>query len=246
MELGYAVEEFWLREPGMTGQRFSQLLETRSICGVIVAPLPRGRGHVPMEWGRFCLATINYSLWRPALHRAAPRQTSGVSLAVRHLRRLGYNRIGLALPLNIDARANHNWSASFLMNRHRLAGSQPWPLLLTRHWNERQFGEWFRSHRPDVVMSTEEEVLEWLRRLGARVPDDAGYVNLEWSDHPPDCCGIRPSASRVGAAAVDLVVEQLEHNERGLPAHPKTVLIDGEWVPGSTVVSRPAAETAAA
>lgn len=38
--------------------------------------------------------------------------------------------------------------------------------------------------------------------------------------------------------AADLVIEQLHHNERGLPAHPKSVLLPSEWVPGRTIRPR--------
>jgi hypothetical protein len=50
----------------------------------------------------------------------------------------------------------------------------------------------------------------------------------------PGCAGIDQSGERVGAAAVDLVVEQLHANEFGRPPNPKTVLIEGRWVPGKT------------
>jgi LacI family transcriptional regulator len=33
----------------------------------------------------------------------------------------------------------------------------------------------------------------------------------------------------VAASAVDLVVAQLHRNERGAPAHPTTLLLEGEW-----------------
>jgi hypothetical protein len=42
----------------------------------------------------------------------------------------------------------------------------------------------------------------------------------------------------VGAAAVDLVVEQLHGNSYGLPEIPKTVLIEGRWITGTTACGR--------
>jgi LacI family transcriptional regulator len=53
-----------------------------------------------------------------------------------------------------------------------------------------------------------------------------------------DCAGTGRGIESVGAAAVDLVVQQLEHNERGIPEVPKTVLIDLEWVDGKTVIEQ--------
>jgi LacI family transcriptional regulator/LacI family fructose operon transcriptional repressor len=45
-------------------------------------------------------------------------------------------------------------------------------------------------------------------------------------------------ASAVAAAAVDLVVSQIQRRERGLPDQPKTVLIEGTWVDGVTTRSQ--------
>lgn len=240
-ELGYRVEEFWLGERDMTGRRLSEILRARGIYGVIIAPLPRPRGHVRLEWRWFAAATIGFSLWRPALHRAAHHQMHSVSLAVRELRRRGYRRIGLALPADVDARANNHWLAGFLVQRRRYGAREDWPFLITRDWTARQFRDWVAAYRPDAVLSSEPEALRWLRAMGQRVPRDVGFALLAWHDEVRACAGIRQHSRRVGAAAVDLVVEQLEHNQRGLPEHPKTVLIEGAWLNGPTVRSGGAA-----
>ena len=47
--LGYELEEWWLRQPGITEQRFSDILYTRNIHGMIVAPLPPGGGTLRLD-----------------------------------------------------------------------------------------------------------------------------------------------------------------------------------------------------
>ena len=44
-----------------------------------------------------------------------------------------------------------------------------------------------------------------------------------------------PLGDAVGAAAVDLLVAQIHRNERGLPANPYTVQVQGVWRPGNSV-----------
>jgi LacI family transcriptional regulator len=237
-QLGYRVEQFWLREPGMTARRMNRILEARGIHGIIVAPLPRSRGHLSLDWARFAAATIGYSLWRPSLHRAVNHQTHSIALAVRQLRRRGYRRLALALSAEVDARADHHWVAGFLAQRQHYGADRAWPLLVAREWTERQFARWFRAQQPDVVLSTDLHVLHWLQRLGQNISAETGFAYLEWTDEARGCAGIRQHAQRVGAAAVDLVVEQLEHNERGVPPHPKVVLIEGEWIDGPTVSNK--------
>ncbi len=37
----------------------------------------------------------------------------------------------------------------------------------------------------------------------------------------------------IGAAAVDLIIEQIQRNETGIPQDPKVIMIEGRWLAGS-------------
>src|SRR5262245_11457734 len=95
-QLGYAIEEVWAKEPGMTGRRLTQVLETRSIRGLLIAPLPQSRGHLSLDWSKFAAATFGSSLYKPELHRATVDHFGAITMALRKLRKLGYRRIGMA------------------------------------------------------------------------------------------------------------------------------------------------------
>lgn len=231
-QLGYRLEEFWLRQQGMSGARLSQVLWARGIHGVIIAPLPMPRAHLRLDWGKFALATLGYSLARPKLHRAVNHQTHSMQLALRELKRRGYQRLGLALSKHSDARADRNWQGAFLAYQPR---SRRVPLLVTGEWDERSFRAWFNEHQPDAIIASDDCVLRWLRRLKKQVPRDVGFVHIESTIAHPHCASVRQNAYHSGAAAVDLVDEQLRHGERGIPVLPKAVLIASEWVDGPTV-----------
>jgi hypothetical protein len=67
------------------------------------------------------------------------------------------------------------------------------------------------------------------------VPRDCGFADLDINDQVDgDCSGIRQNYAQVAAAAIDLVVGQIQRNERGLPEFPKVVLVEGSWVDGTT------------
>jgi hypothetical protein len=56
-------------------------------------------------------------------------------------------------------------------------------------------------------------------------------VTLYWSANtPPSVGGIDQRYDRVAAHAVDLVVAQLNNNERGPPDLPSMMLFPGRWV----------------
>jgi hypothetical protein len=51
----------------------------------------------------------------------------------------------------------------------------------------------------------------------------------------PSSAVVLSTRTRRGAAAVDLVIEQLHRNEFGLPSDPKLMLIASKWMDGKTV-----------
>lgn len=240
-QLGYELEHIWAREPKMTFSRLSKILYTRAIRGLIIAPLLRPRGHVSLDWQHFSSAAISFTLVRPDVHRVTHGHYGGMLLMMRKLRHLGYKRIGLANFIDQLERVNNAWLAGYLVCQEGMAPRYRIPPLLMREWNPKEFAEWLEKNKPDVVIGNTTEPLVYLRGAGYRVPEDIGYATLDrvLEDHP--WAGIDQQAQIVGAAAVDLVSAQLQHNEFGLPEHAKTIHLDGVWRDGPTIIQRPGA-----
>jgi LacI family transcriptional regulator len=236
-QFGYQLEEFWLAAPGMTPARLRDILLARGIEGLLVLGQPPGLAPVPFDFARFACGAIGYSLETP-LHRACQHQYQEMFTALGRLAALGYERPGLVLPEDSDARTRRHWSAAFLAAQQRWPAARRVPPLIAPRIDGAIFGRWFRAHRPDAVIAQSPgaaEYLRWLRDAGARVPADCGFADLDVEPTPGDACsGIRQNYEQVASAAVDLVVSQIQRNERGIPAHPKVVLIEGEWIDGGT------------
>ena len=60
-ELGFALEGFFLREPGMTPARIDQILRARGVCGLILAPPYLGSRRLAMTWARYACVGTGYS-----------------------------------------------------------------------------------------------------------------------------------------------------------------------------------------
>jgi DNA-binding LacI/PurR family transcriptional regulator len=241
---GYGVETFWLREPGMTPERLTQILLTRSIHGLLIAPLPVAHGELDLQWEAFSAVTFGYSLTRPLLHRAVNHQFRSMRLAMRELRKLGYKRLGLALPTSLNERVDRQWVASFLVEQLQFEQSVPLFVIDDAQWNYDTFRKWFNAHKPDAVIGHEEVVLEWLRKLGARVPDDVGFAHLNCADQAGQFAGIFQNGPTVGGVAVDFLIGMIHRNERGVPSLPHSILVEGTWVPGKTVRAEPKVKAA--
>lgn len=240
--LGYRLEEFWLGEPGMRGDRAGQILQSRGITGLIIAPQPRAGAEVDLPWEKFSAITIGYSLARPQLHMACAHQYRCIRLALHELAGRGYCRPGMVMLRSSDDRVDHNWLAGLLVQQFAAPAATVPPLLLER-WDEAAFARWLARHRPDALVSKCVEVEAALRALGRRVPRDLGVAFLT-DTHPGDKhSGVDENPRQVGAAAVDFLVGMLHRNERGVPEHPHRLLIEGTWIEGRTVRPRPAART---
>src|SRR5690606_8938456 len=80
-ELGYQLEHFWLREPGMSWARREQMFKTRNIRGLVVAPQPIPHRPIQLTWSRYAAVTIGYSLQSPALHTVTSFHFRSMGLA---------------------------------------------------------------------------------------------------------------------------------------------------------------------
>ncbi len=232
---GYHLEKFQLGAAGLTEARLEQVLIARGIRGVVFAPFPATGSTLSQGWNHHALAAVGFSLAQPPVHRAVNHQIHSIRLAIGELLTLGYRRIGLVMSRHEDARVEHNWLSSILLTQHEHAGTdRSFPLYFEDKIEPEPLLAWLIRHRPDVVLSTESGVPPLLRPAAGHRLKQIGFAHLHLTSDLDGCSGIDQNNERVGAAAVDLVVEQLHGNNYGFPANPKTVLIEGRWVPGST------------
>jgi len=239
-ELGYKVDVFWMREPGMTSRRISQILLNRGIRGLILLSLPNAHGHLSLDWGHFAAVAKGLTVVRPRLHRVISSHFEDMRLVEHHLRRMGYRRPGLVISAGLDARVDRAWLAAYLLQQHDLPAGNRVPALILK--SEAEAGKlpgWLRKHRPEVLLFSDLPVSGWVKSMGLRVPEDIGLVHLDWSDECAPLAGIDAATEVVGAAAVNLLVGQLQANEFGIPVHEKIVAVRGRWVPGSTLRHQP-------
>ncbi len=234
-ELGFRVQEFWLREPGMTDGRMSRILHHRNIHGLLIAPTPEPGACLDLDWNRFASVSFGYTMRDPILHRVTNHQIHSIRTALQKVRERGYRRIGLAMQRSQNERVDHNWMAGFLTFQQFLSPQDRIPPLLPDTMTRDVFSDWFERHTPDIVMAGKHEIIDWLNDLGMSVPEDVGFVNLDKERTEGGASGIDQNCETIGAAAVELLAEQLYHNERGVPAIPKVLQIEGRWVPGTTV-----------
>ena len=178
---GYRAEEFFLGRGGITAGRLVAILRSRGIEGLILSPQSSKNFGALVDYSAFAASTIGYGLQEPALHRASTNMTRGILQAAAILTARGYQRIGLAISQWVDARSDYTYSGAMLNFQRTVAPRARVPLLLFPENAVAQgadiFCAWVRRHRPDVIISFDAYVPDWLtRRLRLRIPEDIGLV----------------------------------------------------------------------
>lgn len=231
--LGYKLEEFSLRAPGMTPARFGQILRARGIHGLLIAPLPHGEKAIACDVSGVAAVGVGLSVWEPRIERVSSDHFQSALLAVRRCLDLGYRRIGLAVCRETSVRLDDRWLSGFLLGVHQAPGLAPLPPLMPEREEEigRDLPAWCRRERPDVVIFGNFDP-----SLPHRLPQgtDTVLLDVERTDGP--WTGIFQDAPRLGALAVEHLVARLERNELGPLDRGQLHLLAGEWAPGRSAL----------
>ncbi len=234
-QLGFRLEPLWLGPLGRDAPATAKVLHARAIRGAVLGPLPVPHAPIELDWPRCAVTTLGYSFEQAPLHRAAHNHVSSTVLLYAELRKLGYARIGLALARSELLRVKNYWLAGLLTGRELHGGERVRPLVFADDAGPKPFLAWLDAQRPDIVVGVARDTFFWLQDAGWRVPHDIAYAHLSLADMRPHAiAGIEQKPFEIGAAAFDLLVSQLYHNEYGSPATPHCTLIEGRWVPGPT------------
>jgi len=244
-QLGYKIEEFRVCGPDMRPERLPRILRARAISGLLVPPQPspnRTQAEIRMDWSSLSAVAFGYSLAWPSLHLVVNNQHRSAKLAVQKLAEMGHRRIGLVVDDVANERTDGNWSGGYMAEviRRQLA-----PQIFFRRSGDSmtllsaeeapRLKAWLKKNKPEaLIIDYSPPFIDWLRRTcGLRVPEDISVVSLN-VDHP-SYSGIDQNEHEGGVAAVDFLVQLLHTNERGIPAIPRRLLIEGTWCDGKTV-----------
>lgn len=240
MELGYKLDEFWLREPGMTDRRMSSILASRGIHGVVVCPavLPEIT-HLRLDWRQFAGISFETAVLLPRLHRVAPDYYYNILLALKMLRRLGYRRIGLFLHRQEERRSHHTYLAGFRYFQSGIPAGEHVAPLIYDPFDETALRSWLAKVKPDVVIGHHSKLVTWLEEAGHQVPDDMGVAHLSLDGDCEDWGGIWQHKRRIGAQVAEQLVSMIQNNRLGLPDIAYKTLVPGEWRHGKTLRKPP-------
>lgn len=236
--LGFQVEEFHLDGADMSPARMSNILLARGVQGLLVGPQPEPNTHLEMRWEWFSPVTFGFSLIQPQLHLVGSTQYRIGMATTSKLQELGYQRIGFFGSEVFDQRTDRNFTAGFHIASLDIPSSRRIPPLLTTETDTRKticekLRTWVKRWKIDATVCV--SGMQFLfPEAGFRIPEDFAVALLGWQGDYPGFAGMDEQGFLTGVAAVDHVVGMIHRGERGVPAVPYRVLIEGKWVDGAS------------
>jgi len=239
-ELGYRLEPIWLGAPAMTRRRIRSVLDARGIQGLLCFGSPRLDDHFPNELDHYAVVTVGLSI-QTRLHRVTSHFYHDTTATLDTVHQMGYRRPGLVIGHYEEVRSGHAHTGAYLAWCERtLKRRKPVPVLRLASLDERAFLSWYSRYRPDVIVfiHTREAVVEFaglLRRNQIRVPAQVGVAAVTHLLNDTGFSGMQQNQQLMGAWAVELLVSRVMHQDFGIPANPRTELVESCWKDGTSL-----------
>lgn len=240
VELGYQIEEFRMTQLEMNFSRLSKVLRARNIQGLLFPPQDK-RKHITrigFDWANYAVIAFGFSLLRPQLDLVTNAQFRSTRLALRKLRSLGYRRIGFVTEAQFIERTDQNFLAGYLIEQLRLSASQRMPVYFVPKKSETErregFRKWVCRHKPEAILFVNGGTARWLQTMSPSEHNGCGVALMDVPEGDAVNSGINQNNRIIGRTAVDMLIAKIHANDRGIPATPRRILIEGQWMPGKT------------
>jgi DNA-binding LacI/PurR family transcriptional regulator len=169
-------------------------------------------------------------LAKPKLHTITNAQSNSARIAARKLRSLGYRRIGYASTHEFNEATDGNFLGGFLYEQLHWPAAEQIPVLAPPEKDlVPEFRKWYSLYKPSAIFTVHFGILSALTPNEVR---NSGIAMHELPEELSIFAGIQQNGRLIGRVAVDEVVALMNSNQRGIPATPKRILIEGFWRDG--------------
>ena len=233
----YETREFWLHEPGLSHARFSAMMYARGIPGVLLGPSSDLHLELDLDWKKFSVVRLGSARVSPLLHRVVNDHYQSATLTAAKIAALGFRRPMFVVRDPLSECHDRRWEAGLQIACEHIPGMHPVPSLLPQSEPDApEILRWFKRHRPDVIVDgAERNVIDQLRSVGVRVPEEIPVLSLCAPEMGGPISGCVQDGHAMGAATIDLLIAMIERNETGIPTMPVTLSNNSTWNPGETL-----------
>ena len=221
----------------------SRSLVADGVQAMLVAPLEiegvTPEWEDPRQWADFSAVRLGHTSRFPAFHIVTPDQSGNTRLAFNRIQEHGYRRIGFVASRH--AAQHLLFKAGFLLAQFEVdARLRIPPLVLDQQTPDQGRSallKWLDGSGPDAILTDLPIVRTLLAADGYRVPQDIGVAACSVAPGKNDA-GIFENAEEIGRVAVLTVLSMMHNDARGIPQTRRQILVEGNWVDGSTLPPR--------
>lgn len=229
-ELGFGVTTIHGADYDLNLRGILHVVRTRGLDGLVFLPAAAPISlDASLEWHQVSVVTTSNSILAPRFHYVVPNQFGNTMRLIEQVHARGHKRVCAVFDEFFDERTGHNFTAAFKWHGHE-SRILVIPQTLSPTRKCEVASAWVERHKPDAVFVQSDAVGAALRRLKRRRAPRAPEFELialgahNSGGHPY----LDERADLVGAGAVDLLAGMMYYHETGIPAHPRTTLIDGD------------------
>jgi LacI family transcriptional regulator len=243
-EAGYRLEEF-ICNADQSPSRVRKILAARNIRGILIPPHQVSPEQLfpdwhTFQWDELCIVKFGHSIREPAAHLVTSDQMNDGLIALQEITRRGYRYVGFVTSTQ-HALGRVHFAAGYAYGQWELAPDHRLPPLLLSGSNPDEdllhLASWLEKNEPEAILTDIASLREMLDKVGWPVPAKVGLAAMSVLDGNADA-GIYQNSEEIGRAAVQLLISLIHHNERGIPAISREVLVEGRWQDGSTLPPR--------
>lgn len=237
---GYRLTPFLLHVEGHSEDELNDILESRGIEGVIVAPLPPDRSEVRLNWERLSGVAIGRRLTEPRLPHIDIDFYHSAYTCVKKLSELGYKRIGAAIPGLYDLSVRYSATSGYAGAMVSLGLGNPIVLdqqALGVPLTARLLKDWLKGNEIDAIVGYDFDLpeIKRLSRDGWHIPEELGFAAVFFTEEgKSEMSGVFPDSTGVGEAAAAQLIGAMRRTAYGAPRHSRVTLVEGLWQDGPT------------
>jgi DNA-binding LacI/PurR family transcriptional regulator len=243
LKFGYRLDEIrW--DLDCSPKRLEKILLARGIEGVLIPPHRELVDWEDFDWSKFAVVRFGMSVPSPDSNLVTSDGFRATVMAISKIHEYGYRRIGVTVNDEYNRRIGGNLLSGLFYAQKLLALKPVLPPFLTflksRTAEElsRQkavLSIWLKQQKPDALLISDIEVPGLILDLGYRIPQDIAVAGTTVQDIPGVDAGVNQHAEAIGRTAVEMLLKQMNVNERGEPRYPSRILVEGRWQDGKSL-----------
>ncbi len=203
----------------------TEKIQDWNVEAVIIYSSSFSKVKLDLPWDRLFAISIGTQLLQPKLHLVGEHAYQSMLACLRELRALNFHRIGFVLDKKSESRSR-DYLAAYLSEQFYFGGpSKIPPLIFERFENLKS---WVQRYKPTAVVVLGDEMNDYFRRLPLVLRRGIYPVSLCLTSKTGS--GIQPPFRKIGRTAVELLIQLIQHNDKGIPRQPGFHMIEGSWI----------------